>query len=135
MRMGNTLILCGAVAGLGFSLAFVAARDPILRFFTTGADVRAALTSNLFLLVALIQPLNGIVFVLDGLLIGARDTRYLMWAMLTGALGIFVPISCLSLRQGWGLAGLLIGISVLMGWRFATNLYRFRSVQWTGSNA
>jgi Na+-driven multidrug efflux pump len=82
------------------------------------------------LLVCAFQPLNGIVFVLDGLLIGARDTRYLMWAMLAGAIGVFVPISWAALRFDWGLSGILIGISALMSWRCATNVYRFLRQKW-----
>jgi Na+-driven multidrug efflux pump len=74
--------------------------------------------------------LNGIVFVLDGLLIGARDTRFLMWAMLIGALGIFVPISWMSLDWGWGLTGIWAGVGALMAWRLITLLYRFFSRKW-----
>jgi MATE family multidrug resistance protein len=129
-RMGNTLVLCGALAGLLFALAFLGARDGIVHFFTKDPQVMLALSGGLFLLVALFQPLNGVVFVLDGLLIGARDTRFLMGAMLVGALGIFVPISWLSLNYGWGLTGLLLGISALMLWRFLTNVYRFAGRKW-----
>lgn len=123
--MGKIVTLCGAIVGLGFGLAFLVMREPIVQFFTTSTAVHTALTFQLFLLVALMQPFNGIVFVLDGLLIGAKDTRYLMWAMLIGGLGLFVPIAWLSLHLGWGLSGLLIGISVLMSWRLLTNGYRF----------
>jgi Na+-driven multidrug efflux pump len=81
-------------------------------------------------LVSVFQPLNGIVFVLDGFLIGARDTRFLMWAMLVGALGIFVPISWMSLHWGWGLMGIWAGVGALMSWRLLTLLYRFSSRKW-----
>ena len=90
----------------------------------------ALLTGNVMLLVCLVQPFNGIVFVLDGLLIGARDTRYLMWAMLIGGFAVFVPLSWSSLHFGWGLSGIIIGISALMTWRCATNLSRFLSRKW-----
>jgi Na+-driven multidrug efflux pump len=53
-----------------------------------------------------------------------------MWAMLIGSFGIFVPISWLSLRYGWGLEGIVSGIAALMLWRFATNLYRFVDKSW-----
>ena len=130
-RMGRTLIVCGAVAGLSFGAAFIAAEPSIIRFFTESPEVIAAIGGGLFLLVALMQPLNGIVFVIDGLLIGARDTRFLMWAMLAGGYGVFIPISWLSLNYGWGLTGILIGLSVLMLWRCATNIFRFTGGKWT----
>ncbi|MGH7812043.1 MAG: hypothetical protein ACREP5_17335, partial [Candidatus Binatia bacterium] len=57
-------------------------------------------------------------------LIGARDTRYLMWAMLAGA-AILVAVAWSSLQLGWGLLGILSAISALMLWRSSTNLGRF----------
>jgi MATE family multidrug resistance protein len=130
LAMGKTLILCGAVAGLMFGIAFLGAQDAIISFFTNSADVKLLLGAGVILLVAVFQPLNGIVFVLDGLLIGARDTRFLMWAMLIGALGIFVPISWMSLHSGWGLIGIWAGVAALMSWRLLTLLYRFFSRKW-----
>lgn len=130
IAMGKTLILCGAVAGLLFGIAFLGAQDSIASFFTNSTDVKLLLTTGVILLIALFQPLNGIIFVLDGFLIGARDTRFLMWAMLIGALGIFVPISWMSLHWGWGLMGIWVGVSALMSWRLLTLLYRFSSRRW-----
>ena len=131
VRMGRTLIVCGAVAGSLFSAVFIAAEPLIIQFFTKSPEVIAAIGGGLFLLVALMQPLNGIVFVIDGLLIGARDTRFLMWAMLAGGFGVFIPISWLSLNYGWGLTGILTGLSALMLWRCATNVFRFTGRKWT----
>lgn len=131
IRMGRTLIVCGAVAGSLFSVIFIAAEPSIIQFFTKSPEVIAAIGGGLFLLVALMQPLNGVVFVIDGLLIGARDTRFLMWAMLAGGCGVFIPISWLSLNYGWGLTGILIGLSALMLWRCATNVFRFTGGKWT----
>jgi MATE family, multidrug efflux pump len=132
-EMGRTLILCGVVAGLIFGIVFLGVQDAIVSFFTNSPDVKLLLGSGVILLVALFQPLNGIVFVLDGLLIGARDTRFLMWAMLIGGLGIFVPISWMSLHWGWGLSGIWAGIGALMSWRLVTLLYRFVSRSWSAS--
>lgn len=129
--MGKTLIRCGAVAGLLFGIAFLGAQDAIVSVFTNSTDVKLLLGAGVILLVALFQPLNGIVFVLDGLLIGARDTRFLMWAMLIGGLGIFVPISWMSLHFGWGLTGIWAGVGALMSWRLLTLLYRFFSRTWS----
>ena len=129
--MGKTLILCGSVAGLLFAIVFFGGQHLIVDFFTNSPDVKLLLAGSVILLVALFQPLNGIVFVLDGLLIGAQDTRFLMWAMLIGALGIFVPISWMSLHWGWGLIGIWAGIGALMSWRLVTLLYRFVSRSWS----
>lgn len=129
-RMGVTLTLSGLFAGLIFALAFATTWHSIARFFTGSVEVISLLTVRIMLFVCLFQPLNGIVFALDGLLIGAHDTRYLMWAMLIGGFAVFVPISQSSFSYGWGLSGIIIGVSVLMSWRCATNLSRFLSLKW-----
>ena len=70
----------GVAVGLGLGL-LVAAGDPLLALvFTRDAAVRDQLRPVL-LAVALMQPLGGAVFVLDGILIGAGDVRYLALAM------------------------------------------------------
>jgi len=55
---------------------------------------------------------------------------YLALAMLIGALGIFVPIAWISLRWDLGLLGVWTGLTLLMAWRFGTNLFRFFSRRW-----
>jgi len=129
-RMGKILILCGLVAGLIFGVAYILLKPALIGIFTRSPEVVEILGVAIFVLLALFQPVNGVVFASDGFLLGAHDTRYLMWAMLAGALGIFVPIAWLSLHYQWGLLGVWIGLSLLMAWRLATNLYRFFSKRW-----
>lgn len=131
-RMGKALIAYGAAAGLLFTIVYFMAKSWLIALFTTSPEVILILAGEIFLLLALLQPLNGVVFVLDGYLIGAHDTRFLMRAMLIGALGIFVPLCWLALRWDWGLTGVWIGLSLLMAFRFATNLGRFSSMRWIG---
>jgi len=129
-QMGKTLALCGCVAGLIFGLGYILFKQPLIALFTRSPEVVEVLGIAIFILLALFQPVNGVVFASDGFLIGAHDTRYLMWAMLIGALGIFVPISWISLHWQLGLVGVWTGLSLLMAWRLATNLLRFRSKRW-----
>ena len=129
-QMGKTLILCGVVTGFIFGFGYLLLEQPLIALFTRSPEVVGVLGGAILILLALFQPVNGIVFTSDGFLIGAHDTRYLMWAMLIGALGIFVPIAWLSLHRQWGLPGVWIGLSLLMAWRCATNLSRFWSGRW-----
>jgi Na+-driven multidrug efflux pump len=76
------------------------------------------------IMVCAFQPLNALVFVLDGYLIGARDTRYLMWAMLAGA-AITIPLAWCAWQFHWELTGIVAAIGMLMLWRGATNCFRF----------
>ncbi|HTM10499.1 MAG TPA: MATE family efflux transporter [Verrucomicrobiae bacterium] len=130
LAMGKALILCGAATGVVFATAYFFFHWPLIFFFTRSPEVETMLAGIIFFLLAAFQPVNGAVFASDGFLLGVNDTRYLMRAMLIGALGIFVPVTWLSLHQGWGLLGVWIGLSMLMAWRLATNLARFQSKRW-----
>jgi putative MATE family efflux protein len=129
-QMGKTLIICGCVAGLIFGSAYLLLKQPLIALFTRSPEAIAVLGIAIFILLAVFQPVNGVVFASDGFLIGAHDTRYLMWAMLIGALGIFVPISWISLHWEFGLIGVWTGLSLLMAWRLVTNLLRFFGKRW-----
>jgi putative MATE family efflux protein len=78
---------------------------------------------------ALMQPLGGAVFALDGILIGASDTAYLMWSMLAAS-AAFLPIALLSLHFHWGVVGVWIGLDVLIAARLALLAVRFLGKRW-----
>ena len=66
----------------------------------------------------LMQPLGGAVFALDGILIGAGDTRYLMWSMLAAsALFIVAGVACVRARLG--IVGVWAALDVLLLARLA----------------
>lgn len=78
------------VSGLGLGIV-LAALSPVLGFvFTAEPGVREALTPVLLTMAAGI-PLAGYVFVLDGVLIGAGDARYLAWTGLAN-LAVYAPL-------------------------------------------
>ena len=86
---------------------------------------------SLVWLVAWIQPLNGIVFILDGILIGANDTGYLFVAMLISAFVFYLPLTLLSVHVlHLGLLGAWLGYNGLMIGRFGTLLVRYRGDRW-----
>lgn len=69
--------------------------------FTADGAVREALPVALVLL-ALAQPIAGYVFVLDGVLIGAGDARYLAWTGIVN-LAVYLPLLALALLPGLAL--------------------------------
>ena len=96
----------GVGAGAALGVLLLAGRGLLAPLFTPEAEVQAALTAVL-VVVAVAQPLAGWVFVLDGVLIGAGDGRYLavagLWTLLA-----FVPLAGLVLVSPVsGTAGLL----------------------------
>jgi len=77
----------------------------------------------------LMQPLAGAVFALDGILIGASDTSYLMWSMLAASL-LFIVLASMALARDWGIVGVWIALDVLIATRFALLWVRFRGPRW-----
>ena len=78
---------------------------------------------------ALMQPLNGIVFALDGILIGASDGRYLAVSM--AAAFVAVPACSPSLvRADWGVRGVWAALAVLIVTRLVLMGARFLRRQW-----
>jgi len=76
------------------------------------------------------QPLAGAVFALDGILIGAGDTSYLMWSMLAASFLVFIPIALASLAFGWGIVGVWLGLDALIAARLAFLGVRFMGRRW-----
>jgi Na+-driven multidrug efflux pump len=112
-----------------FAVALLASGTWIPRAFTGDAAVlHEARLAWPFL--ALLQPLGGAVFALDGILIGAGDTRYLMWSMLAATLVGFVPLALLSLAFDWGIVGVWIGLDALLAARLALMWARFAGRRW-----
>jgi putative MATE family efflux protein len=94
----RTMVRWGLGAGAVLAL-LVAPAGPLLGpVFSADPQVRAAITAAL-LVAAVTQPLAGYVFVLDGVLIGAGDGRYLAW---TGVvqLALYAPVALLVARVG-----------------------------------
>ncbi len=122
------MIVWSTVLGAVFAAVLLPLAHLIPRAFTNdhATLVQAAALWPLF---ALMQPLGGAVFALDGILIGASDTRYLMWSMLAAS-ALFAAIAALSLELGWGIVGVWAGLDVLIGARLALLSVRFTSRRW-----
>jgi MATE family, multidrug efflux pump len=78
---------------------------------------------------ALMQPLGGAVFALDGILIGASDTAYLMWSMLAAG-AIFIALAATAYARDWGIVGVWIALDVLIAVRLALLGVRFAGRRW-----
>ena len=80
------------------------------------------------------MPFNGAVFALDGILIGAGDTRFLMWGMLAAA-AVYLPIVLLTLHNDWGIVGVWSGLAALIAVRLVTCGGRFLGSHWALTGA
>ncbi|MEO3757419.1 MATE family efflux transporter [Mycobacterium sp. B14F4] len=75
-------------------------------------------------------PIAGIVFALDGVLLGAGDATFMRNATLVSALVGFLPLIWLSLAFGWGLLGIWAGLSTFMVLRLVFVGWRAFSGRW-----
>jgi putative MATE family efflux protein len=123
-RMLEWSVGAGVLIG-GVLLALI---DVIPHAFTTDAAVleRAHAMWPLF---CLLWPPAAIVFALDGILIGAGDTRYLAGAMVVSA-AVYAPLALAALELGWGIVGVWCALLALMGMRLATLAVRFGGRRW-----
>jgi len=121
-------ILWSVVLGAVFGLVLIAVRDPLLGLFTPD-DAVVEQANEIWWLFAALMPLNGAVFALDGILIGAGDTRFLMWGMLAAS-AVYVPVALLALVNDWGIVGVWCGLAGLIAVRLATCGARFAGSRW-----
>ncbi|MFE1316681.1 MATE family efflux transporter [Kitasatospora phosalacinea] len=123
----------GLGAGVLFGLLMVLGRPLYVPLFSSDPAVQQQLSAAL-LLAALTQPVGGLVFVLDGVLMGAGDGRYLAWAMLATLL-LFVPAALAVPALGLGLAGLWWAMNLFMLSRAAFLVGRVRTGRWMVTGA
>ena len=116
--VSDRLVQWGLGVGVALGLAFFALRPVLPYFFTNDAATIAALL-GVYPFVALLQPLNGLVFVGDGIYMGAEEFPYLAKAMI-GTAGAAAVVLLLVIPMGWGLAGVWWGITTLMLGRIVT---------------
>jgi putative MATE family efflux protein len=124
-RMVRWGLWSGVVTGV-----FLAALSPLLGpLFTDDASVHERLVAVL-LVAAVGQPVAGVVFVLDGVLIGAGDGRFLAWGGLL-TLAAYAPAALLSVAAGGGLLAVWVAFTVVfMGARLVVLLGRARGDRW-----
>ncbi|MCL7379537.1 MATE family efflux transporter [Streptomyces sp. 35G-GA-8] len=122
------MVQWGVAAGVGLAVLIVATRPLFIPLFTGDQVVQDALLPAL-LVVAVTQPISGIVFVLDGVLMGAGDGPYLAGAMLV-TLAVFAPVALLVPTWGGGLTALWWAMGLMMGVRMLTLWLRTRSGRW-----
>jgi len=127
---GRRCMLWGATLGLLFGLGYGAWISPIADIFTDHTQVVVAVT-GLLLLLSVAQPVAGMVYILDGILIGANDTRFLFTAMAASAFLVYLPV-VLAVTGYWelGVSGVWIAYNILMISRFAILGIRFQGGSW-----
>jgi putative MATE family efflux protein len=118
----------GLLVGLGVALVLYLGRGGLASVFSSDESVVASATTLIAWLAA-VQPLSALAFTLDGILIGASDTRFLAKSMLGSSL-VYAFVSLLALNLDWGTTGLAAGATLWLGLRTATTGWRWRGGRW-----
>ncbi len=124
----------GVAAGVVLGALLAIARPWLVPIFTDDPQVRA-LALDVLWLVALLQPVNAAVFVLDGVLIGSGDAPYLAGAMAAASFLVFAPAAVLVLALDGSLMWLWAAICLFMIARLAGNMARFVGGGWQVTGA
>ena len=118
----------GIGAGVVIAVLVAATRPWLVVPFTTDPAVRD-LTEQVLWFVALVQPVAAAVFVLDGILIGAGDTRYLALAMLLAS-AAYAVLLAVAFATDAGLLWLWAAFSCWVGFRWIGLYARYRTDRW-----
>jgi putative MATE family efflux protein len=127
--VARRVTLVGGLAGVGFALLAAAGARVVPGWFSGDAAVheQAAIVWPWFVG---LMPFAGVVYALDGVMIGAGDVGYLRNLTLVAALAGFLPTIWLAYAFRLGLGGVWAGLGLFTLIRLAMLLWRWRSARW-----
>jgi putative MATE family efflux protein len=133
-EVARTVGRLGALLGVTAGLVLLAGWHAIPALFTSDPAVRAqaAVAWPWFVLM---QPVAGIVFALDGVLIGAGDVRFLRDITLASTLGGFLPAVWLAYVLDLGLGGVWAGLMLFLVIRLVGMTVRVAGGRWATEGA
>ena len=130
--VSDRLLVMGLLVGIVLGIGFWLARGWLAAAFSDDPEV-VAMVLAVFPFVAAMQPLNGVVFVWDGIFMALEDFRFLALAMVLSGLAAGTLLA-LVMPFGWGLAGvwwaivaLMIARAAALGWRYRPSSGVFRA--------
>lgn len=133
------MVRWGVWGGVVVGVLLLAVHRVLPALFTDDPQVRSAIAAGL-IVIALAQPLSGYVFVVDGVLIGAGDGRWLAWSMIL-VLVAYLPIIGLARLLGdghgsaWSVVALWVAFSGFMLVRGGFMWWRIRGDAWAVTGA
>ncbi|MCU7723764.1 MATE family efflux transporter [Actinoplanes sp. KI2] len=128
-EVARRVTIAGGVAGIGFAVLAAAGARVVPGWFTPDPAVHSQAAVVWPWFVGL-MPFAGVVYALDGVLIGAGDVRYLRNLTLASALLGFLPAVWLAYAFDLGLGGVWAGLGLFILIRFVTTVWRWRSGRW-----
>jgi putative MATE family efflux protein len=127
--VARRVTLVGGIAGVAFAVLAAAGAGVVPGWFTSDPAVHEQATIVWPWFVGLL-PFAGVVYALDGVMIGAGDVGYLRNVTLVAALFGFLPAIWLAYALDLGLGGVWAGLGLFTVVRLFTLLWRWRSARW-----
>lgn len=127
--VGNQVIRFSVLASIVLAAGLVMGTSVVPGLFTTDGDVLAVIGGPWWMLVLLVL-LGGVVFALDGVLLGAADVAFLRTATIVSVVVGFIPVVWLAYALNWGLVGVWCGILGFLILRFVAVVWRYRGDRW-----
>ena len=119
----------GLYAGVAFGVLYEALWLPLPHVFTSSQSVLHQ-THVLWPWFIGMLPAAGIVFALDGVLIGAGDVAFLRTITIVAAVGAFAPLCWAALHWHWGIGGVWAGLTAFIAVRLVGMVARARGGRW-----
>lgn len=131
---GRRMLEWGLLIGVLLTVVLLVVRVPVVALFTPDTEVRTLATQAL-IVVALLQPIGSVAFVLDGVLIGAGEARWLAVVVTFSTFVVYAPLLVIVLASSAPLWVLWLALGAWIASRALGNLVRFRGDRWqvTGS--
>jgi len=131
--MTRRMVVWSTWLGVALGVALLALRPWLPGWFSADPQVIDIMAGALIVL-ALLQPMSGVLFAIDGVLIGAGDTVWLAWAQVV-VFALFVPAAWLVLRFDLGVSGLWWALGWFLLLRTLLVVWRVRGSAWVVTGA
>ena len=129
-RAAGVRIVAYSAACAGVLAALIGAGHAVLpRLFTQQPEVLQVMAGPWWIMVGMVLA-GGVLFALDGVLLGASDAAFLRTLTIGAVLAGYLPGVWLSAAAGWGLAGVWCGLATFIGIRTVGVVWRFATMEW-----
>jgi MATE family, multidrug efflux pump len=119
----------GGYAGLAAAALYGATWVVLPQVFTTAPDVLHQ-AHVLWPWFVAMMPAAGVLFALDGVLIGAGDVAFMRTLTIVAAVGFFAPLNVAALHWRWGIGGVWAGLTAFVLVRLVGMAVRTRGERW-----
>jgi len=130
--LARRIVVIGFGCGVIFAVLILAGAHALPRWFSSdpGVYAQAAIVWPWFVAM---QPIGGVVFAIDGILIGAGDLAFLRNLTVAAAVFGFLPSIWLALALHLGLGGIWFGLTLFVVIRLVGSLLRLRNDKWAAA--